>query len=48
LSPEVRSHLSEDAQKTSIERYNAESDKTEEPTKAEHAAVIGWGVLANS
>lgn len=38
LSPEVRSHLSEDAQKTFIERYNAEYDKTEDPTKAEHAA----------
>lgn len=38
LSPEVRSHLSEDGQKTFIERYNAEYDKTEDPTKAEHAA----------
>lgn len=38
LSPEVRSHLSEDAQKTFIERYNAEYDSTEDPTKAEHAA----------
>ena len=38
LSPEVRSHLSEDAQKTFIEQYNAEYDKTEDPTKAEHAA----------
>ncbi|MBD0343566.1 MAG: ChaB family protein [Coleofasciculus sp. Co-bin14] len=38
LSPEVRSHLSEDAQNTFIERYNAEFDKTEDPTKAEQAA----------
>ena len=38
LSPEVRSHLSEEAQKTFIERYNAEYDKTQDPTKAEHAA----------
>ncbi|HEY9795669.1 MAG TPA: ChaB family protein [Leptolyngbyaceae cyanobacterium] len=38
LSPEVRSHLSEDAQKTFIERYNAEFDQTQDPTKAEHAA----------
>lgn len=38
LSPEVRSHLSEEAQKTFIESYNAEYDKTEDPTKAEQAA----------
>jgi cation transport regulator ChaB len=38
LSPEVRSHLSEDAQKTFIERYNTEFDQTQDPTKAEHAA----------
>ncbi len=38
LSPEVRSHLSEDAQKTFIERYNAEYDQSEDPVKAEHAA----------
>lgn len=38
LSPEVRSHLSEEAQKTFIERYNAEYDQTEDPVKAEHAA----------
>ena len=38
LSPEVRSHLSEDAQKTFIERYNAVYDETEDPLKAEQAA----------
>jgi cation transport regulator ChaB len=38
LSPEVRSHLSEDAQKTFIERYNAEYEQSEDPVKAEHAA----------
>jgi cation transport regulator ChaB len=38
LFPLLVSHLSEDAQKTFIERYNAEYDKTEDPTKAEHAA----------
>lgn len=38
LSPEVRSHLSEDAQKTFIERYNALYDETEDPMKAEQGA----------
>lgn len=38
LSPEIRSHLSQDAQKTFIERYNAVYDETEDETKAEHAA----------
>lgn len=38
LSPEVRSHLSDDAQKTFIERYNAVFDETSDAVKAEHAA----------
>lgn len=38
LSPEVRSHLSEDAQRTFMERYNAVFDETEDPMKAEQAA----------
>lgn len=38
LSPEVRSHLSEQAQKTFIDRYNTVFDETEDETKAEHAA----------
>lgn len=38
LSPEVRSHLSEDAQKTFIESYNAVLDETKDESKAEHAA----------
>lgn len=38
LSPEVRSHLSEDAQKTFIDRYNSVLDETNDPMKAEHAA----------
>lgn len=38
LSPEVRSHLSEDAQKTFMERYNAAYEESEDPSKAEHAA----------
>ena len=38
LSPEVRSHLSQDAQKTFMERYNAVFDETEDPMKAEQAA----------
>lgn len=42
LSPEVRSHLSEDAQKTFIDRYNAVLDETNDPTKAEHAA---WATI---
>lgn len=38
LSPEVRSHLSEDAQKTFMKRYNAAYQESEDPSKAEHAA----------
>ena len=38
LSPEVRSHLSEEAQKTFIERYNQAFDETNDASKAEHAA----------
>lgn len=38
LQPEVRSHLSENAQKTFIERYNAVVDETNDPAKAEQAA----------
>jgi cation transport regulator ChaB len=38
LSPEVRSHLSEEAQKTFMERYNTVFDETEDPLKAEQAA----------
>lgn len=38
LSPEVRAHLSEDAQRTFIDRYNAVLDETNDPIKGEHAA----------
>lgn len=38
LSPEVRSHLSEEAQKTFIERYNTAYDQSENPLEAEQAA----------
>lgn len=38
LSPEVRSHLSEQAQTTFMERYNTVFDDTEDPLKAEQAA----------
>lgn len=38
LSPEVRSHLSEEAQRTFMERYNTVFDETEDPMKAEQAA----------
>ncbi|NES68219.1 MAG: hypothetical protein F6K24_24765 [Okeania sp. SIO2D1] len=38
LSPEVRSHLSEDAQKVFIDRYNSVFDETEDQSKAEQAA----------
>ncbi len=38
LSPEVRSHLSEDAQQIFIEEYNAVYDQIEDPMKAEQAA----------
>lgn len=40
LSPEIRSHLSESAQKTFIERYNAVLDETNDETKAEQAAWV--------
>lgn len=38
LSPEVRSHLSDEAQKTFIERYNTAFDETNDEMKAETAA----------
>ncbi|WP_017718183.1 ChaB family protein [Kamptonema formosum] len=38
LAPEISSHLSEDAQKTFIERYNAAFDETSDEMKAEQAA----------
>ncbi|BAZ39186.1 hypothetical protein NIES4101_51380 [Calothrix sp. NIES-4101] len=38
LSPEVRSHLSEEAQKIFIERYNAVLDENNDGIKAEQAA----------
>ncbi len=38
LSPEVRSHLSEDAQRTFIDRYNTLLDETNDPMKAEQGA----------
>lgn len=38
LSPEVRSHLSSEAQNTFIECYNAVLDETNDQTKAEQAA----------
>ncbi|MBW4575852.1 MAG: ChaB family protein [Aphanothece sp. CMT-3BRIN-NPC111] len=38
LSPEVRSHLSEPAQKTFIEKYNAAYQESNDEAKAEHAA----------
>lgn len=38
LSPEVRSHLSEDAQRTFIDRYNTILDQTNDPMKAEQDA----------
>jgi cation transport regulator ChaB len=38
LSPEIRSHLSQAAQKTFIERYNAVYDETKDEMQAEHAA----------
>lgn len=40
LSPEIRSHLSEAAQKTFIERYNAVLDETEDEMRAEQAAWV--------
>jgi cation transport regulator ChaB len=38
LSPEVRSHLSEAAQKVFIARYNSTFDETNDSSKAEQAA----------
>ncbi|WP_017327992.1 ChaB family protein [Synechococcus sp. PCC 7336] len=38
LSPEIRSHLSEDAQVAFIESYNAVLDATDDETKAEQTA----------
>ncbi|WP_414584263.1 ChaB family protein [Scytonema sp. PCC 10023] len=38
LSPEIRSHLSEQAQRTFIERYNTAFNETNDQTKAEQAA----------
>lgn len=38
LSPEVRSHLSEEAQPVFIDRYNAVFDETEDESKAEQEA----------
>ncbi len=38
LSPEVRSHLSPEAQKTFIDRYNAAFDESNDSIQAEHAA----------
>ena len=42
LAPEVRSHLSETAQKTFIERYNSVFDETKDESKAEEAA---WNAI---
>ena len=42
LSPEVRSHLSEEAQKDFIEKYNAALSETDDETKAEHQA---WSTI---
>jgi len=38
LAPEVRSHLSEDAQRVFITRYNAALDESDDPMQAEQAA----------
>ena len=42
LSPEVRSHLSEEAQQDFIEKYNAALSETDDETKAEHQA---WSTI---
>jgi cation transport regulator ChaB len=42
LSPEVRTHLSEDAQQTFIQRYNEILDATNDEVKAEQAA---WQIV---
>lgn len=38
LSPEIRTHLSEDAQKTFIDRYNAALEDNQDPMQAESTA----------
>lgn len=43
LSPEIRSHLSPEAQKTFVERYNEVFDETNDESKAEQAA---WAKVA--
>lgn len=43
LSPEVRSHLSEDAQRMFIANYNEELSKSSDEAKAEHHA---WDVVS--
>ena len=42
LSPEVRSHLSEEAQQEFIKKYNTVLSETDDETKAEHQA---WSVI---
>lgn len=42
LSPEVRSHLSEEAQQDFIKKYNAVLSETDDETKAEHQA---WSII---
>ncbi|WP_245916004.1 ChaB family protein [Merismopedia glauca] len=42
LSPEIRSHLSEEAQKTFMERYNASLDESDDEVKAEQTA---WNAI---
>ena len=42
LSPEVRSHLSEEAQQDFIKKYNAVLSETDDETKAEHQA---WSTI---
>lgn len=42
LSPEIRTHLSDEAQQTFIERYNAVLDATGDEAKAEQAA---WQIV---
>lgn len=42
LSPEIRSHLSEDAQRLFIANYNQELSQSNDPSKAEHHA---WDVV---
>lgn len=42
LSPETRSHLSEDAQRMFVANYNEELSKSGDPSKAEHHA---WDVV---